>query len=408
MTNVSIPVWLTSWVAVTVLGQALPALGATPVASDDLVIHQQGAAQKPPPLNLRGTVEQVVAGAITVKSPTNESWILQIPPTTRVEVTGMAEIDMIRPDRFLRLTALVDTRRNEILQPVQQVTLIDVADQPGRRLGAFQPGADEPPQPGAAGAGMGMPVPNLGGAPPETDQVLYDIRGRVKSYRADQVILEVPNIKGTLRFQLAEGATVAVNTSDYSLAQPGDMVTSKGVQLAQKVARADEVTITLSTPLSDPKKRREPARPARPQRRPAKDEQRDGFEVASEMGQEETTPTATPPMAATPLASPPASQPEAADLVTLLTPEPGTTTWPSIRVKLGENLPVTFLPCKPGITRVDIRRQFGQPEKIFDLRGELPVGPDRSRKEVRWEMWVYGDVKVFLDETGMARYRQAR
>jgi len=368
----------------------------------------QPGRQKPPPIDLHGTVEQGAAGAITVKSPTNETWTLQIPPTARIEVTGTAENDMLRSDRFVRLTAIVDTRRNEIPEPVQQVTLIDVADQPGRRLGAFKPGTDEPPAPGAAGAGVRMPVPNLGGAAPETDQVLFDIRGRVKSFRSDQILLEVPNIKGTLRFQLAEAATVAVNVSDYSLAQPGDMIASKGVQIGPKVAVASEVNITLSTPLSDPNKRREPVRPARPTRRPAAENQPNGFEVASEMEQEETTPTPTPPIGAKPLASPPPSQPEAEDLVTLLTPEPGSTTWPSIRVRLGENLPVTFLPCKPGITKVDIRRQFGQPEKIFDLRGELPVGADRSRKEVRWEMWVYGPTKVFLDETGMARYRQAR
>ncbi len=381
---------------------------------------QKPGPPKLPPISVNGTVVQVVPGGISVNSPTNETWILHIPPAAKIEVTGTADPDLLRPDAFVRLTALVDTRRTSVSEPVHQLTLIDVADRPGRRLGAFRPGQDEPPVPGtpAAVAGAHPPLPDLGGPPPGSgDQALLDIRGQIKSYRPGQMILEVPGLKSTLRLELADSLTVALDVSNYGLAQPGDTISSKGVQIDQRAAQASEVSIVLNAPVSDPKKRPEPVRPTRPVRRPpeAKEQGANGqnaFDVAGQMGQggaepmtQPTPPTTQPAAAAT---APAATSPDGGmDLVAMLTAEPGSTTLPNIRVQLGDAPPVVFIPCKR-LTGADLRRQFGQPDKVFDLRGELPVGRDRNRQQVRWEMWLYGDVKVFIDETGSARYRQAR
>ncbi|MDZ7616364.1 MAG: hypothetical protein U1E05_05125 [Patescibacteria group bacterium] len=382
MSSAYFRVCMTAWLAVVVLGPGLLAAENPPAAEDDAKTHQQGA-QKVPPINLTGTVIQAGAGGVSLTSPTNETWHLRIPHTAKVEVTGTADPEMLRPGAFVRLSAIVDTRKNLIAEPVNQLTLLD---------------------------GLPPVMPGLGASQPSGEQVLLDLVGQIKSTRAGQIVLEVPNQKATIRFELADSATVAISVSDYTLAKPGDTIVAKGGQLTTNMAEASEVSITLSTPISDGKKRPEPARPASSPRRSAGGEQRNAFDVAGQMEQGGAEPMTQPtPPTTQPAAAPaiPASSDGPTDLVAMLTPEPGSSTWPNIRVRLGDAPPVAFIPCKP-VTRAELRQRFGQPNKVFDLSGELPVGPDRSRKAVRWEMWLFGDVRVFLDETGMARYRQAR
>lgn len=416
----------------TLLTLALAAVlgaGATGAMGQQPKQPKQPQQPKPPPIEVVGTVDQVALGGITVTSPANETWLVQIPPTAKVDVTGTGEPDLLQPGRFVRLTAMVD-KRGHVSEPVHQMTLIDVADRPGRRPGAFPPGQDEPPVPGAKAAapGVQMPMPDMSSPPPGGDQVMLDIRGQIKSYRTGQMILEVPGRKSTLRLELADSLTVALDVSDYRLAQPGDRFTSKGVQIAEKAAQANEVTIVLSAPVTDPKKRPDrpepPRQPARTPSRPSQDEEeRNPFEVAQQMRQGEDEKEPEPPAAAVPpqgaappeepvSTSPPkpaqTSQHKTDELLAMLTPEPDSTTRPDIRVRLGDAPPITLTPCKPGVTRVDLRREFGDPDKVYDVRGELPIGRGRALQPIQWEMWEYGQARLFLNRTGMVWYRQAR
>jgi hypothetical protein len=411
----------------TLLTLALAAVLGTSAMGQQPKQPKQPQPPKPPPIEVVGTVDQVALGGITVTSPANETWLVQIPPTAKVDVTGTGEVDLLQPGRFVRLTAMVD-KRGHVSEPVHQLTWIDVADRPGRRPGAFRPGQDEPPVPGAKAAapGVQMPMPDLGSPPPGGDQVMLDIRGQIKSHRPGQLIVEVPGLKSLLRLELADSVTVALDVSDYSLAQPGDRVTSKGVQIAEKAAQANEVTIVLSAPVTDPNKRPDrpepPRRPARTPSRPSQDEEeRNPFEVAQQMGQDEKEPEQPAPAATTEDTEPPeerastppskpagTSQHKTDELLAMLTPEPDSDLGPDIRVRLGDAPPVTLTRCKPGVTRVDLRREFGDPEKMYDVRGKLPIGRGRALQPIQWEMWEYGQARVFLNETGMVAYRQAR
>ncbi len=410
----------------TLVVALLSVLGAGALAQK----QQDKKPPKPPPITVTGTVQQVAPGGVSVLSPANETWLVQIAPDARVEVTGTAEPELLGAGLFVRLMAMVD-KRGRVADPVRQLTLIDLAESPGRRLGAFRPGQDELPAAGAE-AGVQMPTPDLGDPPPGVDQVMLDMRGRIDSYRPGHLTVTVPapRFKGPLRLELADPVHVALDVSNYSLAQPGDSITAKGVQIAADRAWANEVTIVLSAPVSDPKKRPERPEPTRrPARTPAEQEERKPFEVAQEMPEMEGAqepPQSGPPAAVaegpdvaepappeernakTPPGPPGTSQQKVDKLVAMLTPEPDSDVAPDIRVGLGDAPPLTFTRCKPGVTRNDLRREFGQPDRLFDLRGKLPIGRGGALEPIEWEMWQYGEMRLLLDKTGMVWYRQTR
>ncbi len=387
-----------------------------------LALGTVALGQPVPLLELSGTVEAVAHGAIQVKTQANDTWMLHVAPGTRIEVTGTAEPEMLRAGRYVRLTSTVD-RRGHVRDKVNQVTLIEVADRPGRRLGAFRPGQYEPPAPGDRAEDHGMPMPVI--APPmaeDVDEVVLELRGRIRSYRGNYLTLEVPSpiFKNPVRLELAAPLTIPIEVSDYSMAKPGDRISAKGPQIGQNTVRAIELNIMLSEPVGEVKKRPAPAAPAagRPQ-----EEERGAFGVPEPVEREEEAPDppapdepepeapevdAEPAQPVEPAPSPEpgqASEPNEDALLAWLTLEPSDAVPPSIRVRVGDAPPAIFTPCKP-VPASDLRSRFGQPDKVFDLRGELPVGRERSRQAIRWEMWVFGETRLFVDETGMVRYRQ--
>ncbi len=375
-----------------------------------------GQRQEPPTIEFTGTVGQVAPGHIEATSPSNETWILHIPPGANVQVTGAAQPDMLRPGHFVRLTATVD-KRGRAHDKVNHLTLIEPADRPGRRLGAFPPGQDEAGEQDVRGM-AGMPA---GGG----DRALFDIRGRITNYRQGYLALEVPAplFQRPLRLEVDDSLTVGLDVSDHRLAQPGDAITAKGGQIGPKVMLANEVSIVLSEPVAEAKKKPPaPGQPrlGRPDPRKGQQEERDPFDLGQPNAQEPSDvgangPDAPPEGVARPREpiEPPraahtAAEPANADsLAAFLAPLPEDPVRLNIRVRLGDAPPVIFIPCKPVVGN-DLIRQFGRPDNTLDLRGELPVGRNRSRQEVRWELWVYGSTKLFVDETGMVRFRQAR
>ena len=386
-------------------------------------------------LSISGAVEAVAPGRITLKTPANDTWALMVPRDANVEVTGTAEPDLLQRGAFVRLLATVD-RRGQVRGPVQQLTLTEVANRPGRRPGVFRPGQFEPPAPGDQKDDVGFVMPGMQPLIPEgAEEAMLELRGHIRNYRRGFLTLEVPHplFRGPLRVELKELPTIALEFSDYSHARPGDRVSAKGPQVGPNVIRAKEVSLELNTPVGDPRKRPAPA----PDARPLRPEERQPFGAAPEPEPEakpeprvpevpeepevpaeadhrpeppdpDAAPIGQQPVEAPPHEPPPAAERDDEDeLLAMVTPEPGTTVPPAIRVRLGEARPVTFAPSRP-IPATDIRRQFGAPDQVFDVRGELPVGRERGLQEVRWEMWVYGRAKLLIDETGMVRYRQAR
>jgi hypothetical protein len=72
----------------------------------------------------------------------------------------------------------------------------------------------------------------------------------------------------------------------------------------------------------------------------------------------------------------------------------------TIATKDGTNL--DFAPCRPEPTKAIIEK-FGQPDHIA-LPHLTGSGPDGEKTQLAWQLWIYGDVMFFVDETGAARY----
>jgi len=191
-----------------------------------------------------------------------------------------------------------------------------------------------------------------------------------------------------------------------------------GNVLAHFVASFAVVLVLGADALAQP--RPHPAQVDRPSPEAQPDGQ-DPFDMARQVQQEreeegqaaagepsENGPDPAPSVKRPSSAEPARNAPRETDqLLAFLTPDEGSTVRPDIRVRLGDAPVVKFTSCKP-VPGNNLRKQFGEPDKMYDLRGELPVGREGRRQAIRWEMWVYGQAKLFVDETGMIRYRQVR
>lgn len=373
-------------------------------------------------VELPGTVEAVVPGGMTVATPAGETWMVQVLRNAKVEVTGSAEPDMLQPGQLVRLTVLVD-RHWKPQGKAGQITLIDGGDRPGQRLGVYLPGQFEPPAPGDqkgnAPMPMQLPAPTI---PEGAEEFLVELRGRIDRYRGGFLTVEVPTqlFRGPMRVEVDEPPAIAVEVANFGLAQPGDRVSAKGPQIGKNMVQAKVLSIQLSNPLGEAKKRPPPV--DRVPSRPRQDEP-DPFDVAPQAGEApeqpgpnragepDMQPEPARPSAPAEAEPTPPSEPneplerDAQGLAEWVAPKPGSAVPPAIRVRVGGSAAAVFVPCRP-VPATEVQRRFGAPDSVFDLRGELPVGRERGRQAVRWEMWVYEDAKLFVDETGMVRYRE--
>ncbi|HTQ37840.1 MAG TPA: hypothetical protein VMJ32_02365, partial [Pirellulales bacterium] len=79
------------------------------------------------------------------------------------------------------------------------------------------------------------------------------IIGHIKSIKNNSLTVQTPN--GTYSVDLGANPSIKVNVSDLRLAQVGDKVDAKGVYSPQGLAMADEIKVTLSTPLGEGRKK---------------------------------------------------------------------------------------------------------------------------------------------------------
>ncbi|MFW5692870.1 MAG: hypothetical protein ACOCWL_01505, partial [Thermoguttaceae bacterium] len=236
-------------------------------------------------IEVPGTVEAVIPGGMTVATPAGETWMVQVPRSAKVEVTGSAHADMLKPGQLVRLTVLVD--RNWRPQgKANQITLIDGGDRPGQRLGVYLPGQFEPPAPadrkGDAPMPMQLPAPTI---PEGAEEFLVELRGRIDRYRGGFLTVEVPTqlFRGAVRMEVDEPPTIAVEVANFALAKPGDRVSAKGPEIGNRMVQAKELSIELSKPLGEAQKRPPPVDrvPSRP-----RDGGPDPFDVAPQPGEQ--------------------------------------------------------------------------------------------------------------------------
>jgi hypothetical protein len=225
-----------------------------------------------PPLNLAGTIQEMGRGMIGVTSTSDQPWILQLQPTSRIEVKGTAKADFLAPGQCVLFTATVDVRNARVDEKIRKLTIF--TPDPRRPLGAFpdqgigggddKAAAEKPAEKPAFGApSFGAPAAAKGrkarlgakSAAPVTQS--FEIHGQITGVKNGKLSLRVPNpyFSPALVIEVAEDAEIDVELSGpavLALVRQGDKIQVRGTQVGQNAGRIGEAEITLNEPLGAP------------------------------------------------------------------------------------------------------------------------------------------------------------
>ena len=75
------------------------------------------------PVEITGTVEAAAMNRLQVLDDSQQTWMVAVPPKAKVQVTGMAKKDFLRPGVFVELKAEVDNR-GTIKEKVAELTIV--------------------------------------------------------------------------------------------------------------------------------------------------------------------------------------------------------------------------------------------------------------------------------------------
>ncbi len=83
------------------------------------------------------------------------------------------------------------------------------------------------------------------------------------------------------------------------------------------------------------------------------------------------------------------------------TPQAGPEAAFQLQLRSGD--PVAFQPCVQG-PAATLRRRFGQPDTIRPLNVLGPAEAGDPAKPLQWELWIWGPVRLVVDQTGTTRF----
>lgn len=216
-----------------------------------------------PPVETTGVIEAVMPPYIKVTTETNQVWILQVDPNAKVNVTGRAKLDFLKPGHYIAFSADVDKRRSVVEEKITKLTIVTPSDL--KPVGAFpsQGGAGFSGVPGAniaQGPAAAPAAAKAGGAATERFDIVGQYTGVNKKGSAT-VMVPNPSFKPALTVEIAEDAEIDLDLTDpkaYVLAKKGDKIEAKGQQVGPTAAKANDILISLSEVLtgaqSGPKK----------------------------------------------------------------------------------------------------------------------------------------------------------
>jgi RNase P/RNase MRP subunit p29 len=254
-------------------------------------VYGQGPRGKPGPqpvleaFDAAGTIEGLLPNGIQINSNANQRWVIMIPRQAKIEVTGTATADFLRPGLYVRFTAEVD-KHGTVKEKVAQLSIFT----PSRETppGLFSPeaggagvggGGFEGFGPGPGGGvgkppvGIGKPLGKIPGkAAPAATAKAYTVAGQVTAARNNKLTVNAGT--ASVKFEVTDDATIDVKMADYSLARKGDKVSVQGRMMKGRpgMGEATSVKIELVSPLSGGKAK--PSKPApkhetRPPKKPA-------------------------------------------------------------------------------------------------------------------------------------------
>ncbi|ASV76757.1 hypothetical protein THTE_4156 [Thermogutta terrifontis] len=256
-----------------------------PMRGNPLPGQRPGGQPQLPRLEASGTVEEVGPMGMVIVSPTGQKWQLLFDRECKLQLTGKAMPDVLRPGVVISFTAEIDKKTGQATEKVSAVTICTPDQQ--HLLGVFPEGTmaamGEAADAGAGaagvggfpGSGFGSGLAPEGGAPPqqpgrqhsrrqvETGPPVerFEVCGRITGItKTGKITVAAPNhhFRAPIQFELAENPDISLELSGRE-AVPfiarGAKVTGKGVQIAPTAGRMSEITVELVEPLTLTQKR---------------------------------------------------------------------------------------------------------------------------------------------------------
>ncbi len=276
----------------------------------DAFAQARGRAKRPAQrMQVRGRLHSWSRDVLKVVVPPQQTWLVKVDKQTSVKVTGLAGRELLRPGLPVRFHAMLNERgqatgpisRLEVFTP-EEGFVPTIVEEPLRGE-QQEPGADGDREGEEDGDGESNPVGEDAGEVAKDSRTpsqegggsqLSDRRGRVRppsgsKQRADKrerattaKAIKRYFISGTIRgidrkgrlqvqvgrvrsqVQVAQAATVEVESSDFRLARPGDQITADVTYYQPGKGLAREIAIQLDFS----------ARASLPQRRDRRDKDR--------------------------------------------------------------------------------------------------------------------------------------
>lgn len=385
------------------------------------------------PVKIKGKIAAVGGGKILVTTPVGETWSVALTPTTQMHVFGMADADALVPGVFVRFIGTVDKKQGRVQEKIDALTIFSPGPTPDQTPGASAPNPSAP-APGTLpkeGAARPQAIPNaMDGSKNAIEPFGFDapgakaskahgktktmgppiekleIRGRLLSNKGGKLTIQVPTqqFKSKLLFELAENPKVAINSSHGSLAQIGDAIEVSGRQLGVGFAEATEIRVELSPRVGAVAKK--PKKPgAKPPTTDAGHKSADaptpGEQQAPQQKPDAKTPAAPPPQEGSP-AAPGGKVEQILGLLQFSPAELQNKT--AVKLTLQDGIPEIFTPCKAESAK-NLQEKFGKPDKILSVVvGNRMPGKENQAADLAWQLWTYGSLKIFIDESGTACY----
>jgi hypothetical protein len=203
-------------------------------------LQQQQMPQVMTTLEVSGTIEAMAMGRLQILTDTHEALMVILSPKTKVQVTGEAGVEFLRPGLFVQLKADVD-KRGVAADKVDELTVLTPTQQ--KNPGVFT-------KPGGEGLTPdGFPAGKAGSSGSST------VRGKIMSFKKNKLQIQVD--KGTVLCELNDNPKILLDLADYSLARKGDKIKVQGLKTAAAPGpiQAMQVKIELASPLGEKKKK---------------------------------------------------------------------------------------------------------------------------------------------------------
>jgi hypothetical protein len=182
--------------------------------------------RNPPQLQGTATITAIGERGLEAVDNSGTNWRVAPEKNCVIQVTGTADPSFLKPDMLVRFTALFDKKGNATA-PVNELEII-----------SQQTAVNSIKQ-------------ELAGKKTDTSGAII---GHIKSIKNNQLAVQTTN--GIYSAELASNPSIKVNVSDFRWAQPGDKLDAVVRYLQPGTVSAQEMRITLSSPLGEPGKKK--------------------------------------------------------------------------------------------------------------------------------------------------------